>query len=111
MKAEQRKELQTNSLVRFLERLKHNFKGGPSRKATVIWGIVILALGVFVVWRIASLRSEANNSNRWLAVDEFSALDLDRYVRSDEGPVADFVKKNSGTVQANIIRLEKARKD
>jgi hypothetical protein len=112
MKAEERKELQTNSLVRLLGRLKHNFKGGPSRKATVIWGIVILALVVFVVWRIASSRSEANNSARWVAVDEFTALDLDRYAQSEpEGPVFEFVKKNSGTIQANESQREKAKKD
>ncbi|MBI1915509.1 MAG: hypothetical protein HYS12_12355 [Planctomycetes bacterium] len=103
MKAEQRKELQANSLVRFLGRLKQNFKGGPalSRKATVIWGIVILALLVFVGWRIASSRSEANNSARWVTLDSLSGTDeLDQ-----------FIDKNQGTIQANVARLQKARKD
>jgi len=101
MKAEQRKELQTNSLVRFIGRLKSNFKGAPSRKATVVWGIVILALVVFAGWRIASSRAEANNSARWVALDSLSGPDaLDEYI-----------DKNRGTVQGNVARLQKARKD
>ncbi len=101
MKAEQRKELQTNSLVRFLGRLKQNFKGGASRKATIIWGIVLLALVVFVAWRIASLRSEANDSARWVTLDSLSG--------SDE--VDEFISKNQGTIQASVARLQKARKN
>ena|SRR5262249_26638424 len=101
MKAEQRKELQTNSLIRFWGRLRENFKGGVSRKTTVIWSIVILALVVFVGWRIASARAEANNSARWVALDSLSGTDeLDA-----------FIEKNPGTIQANVARLQKARKD
>jgi len=101
MKAEQRKELQTNSLVRFLGRLRQNFKGGTSRKATVIWGIVILALVVFVAWRITSSRAEANDSARWVALDSLS--------RADE--LDEYIDKHRDTVQGNVARLQRARKD
>ena len=100
MKAEQRKELQTNSLVRFFGRLKQNFAGAPSRKATVLWGIVLLALVVFIGWRIASSRSATNNSRRWVELDSITrAEDLDA-----------FIDKNPGTVQAHVARLHRARK-
>src|SRR6266545_3128966 len=101
MKADQRKELQTNSLVRFIKHLKQNFKATPSRKATVIWGIVILALVVFIGWRIASSRSQANNSRRWVELDSLAGAE----------ELNEFIDKNRGTVQAHVARLQLARGD
>jgi tetratricopeptide (TPR) repeat protein len=101
MKADQRKELQTNSLVRFIGRLKQNFKGAPSRKATVIWGIVVLALVVFIGWKIASSLSTKNNSRRWVELDSLAGAD----------ELNEFIDKNRGTVQAHVARLQIARAD
>jgi len=101
MKAEERKELQTNSLIRFFGRLKHSARGGLSRKAAVIWGLVILALVVFIGWRIASGLSEKRNSARWVELDRASSIDdLDA-----------FIQKNRGTVQAHAARLQQARQN
>jgi len=99
MKAEQRKELQTNSLVRFIGRLKQNFRVAPSRKATVIWGIIILALVVFIGWRIASSVSAKNNSRRWVELDSLAG----------ENDLNKFIDENRGTVQAQVARLQVAR--
>src|SRR5436305_1047991 len=99
MKAEERKELQTNSLVRLFGRIRNSAKGGLSRKAAVIWGLVILALIVLLGWRYASARSEQRNSKRWLDLDEATSPDdLDA-----------FIQDNRGTVQAQAARLQRAR--
>jgi hypothetical protein len=99
MKAEERKELQTNSLVRFVGRLRHGFKGGTSRKAVVIWSIIGLAVVVFIGWKIIANISERRNSQRWLDLDMAKTPnDLD-----------EFIDKNKGTVQANVARLFQAR--
>src|SRR4051812_38071748 len=101
MKAEERKELQTNSLVRFFGRLRNTGKAGLSRKAAVIWGLVILALVVFLGWRFASGLSEKRNSQRWLELDEVP----------DTKDLEAFIQKNQGTVQANAARLQLARQN
>jgi tetratricopeptide (TPR) repeat protein len=101
MKAEERKQLQTNSLVQFIGRVKHNLKTGPSRRTVVIWGIVALGVLVFASWKFFSWRSTRNNSERWVNLDELnSPSDLDEYIQ-----------KNEGTVQARVARLQKARDD
>lgn len=99
MKAEERKELQTNSLARFIGRLKHNLKAGPSKRTTVIWGIVLLALAVFVGWRIASAVTAKRNSHRSLELLMAPSTDA----------LDEFIDKNKGTVQAQIARLQVAR--
>lgn len=101
MKAEQRKELQTNSLVRFVGRLGHGFKSNTSRRTAVVWGIVLLALVVFIGWRIVAGISERKNSRRWLELDMASA----------PGDLETLIKQNKGTVQANVARLLQARQD
>ena len=101
MKAEERKELQTNSLVRFVGRLRHGFKGGTSRKTAVVWGIIGLAVVVFIGWRIIAGISARNNSRRWLEQDlAASPEDLDP-----------FIDQNKGTVPANVARLYQARQN
>ena len=102
MKAEERKELQTNSLVRFVGRLRHGFKGfkgGTSRRAAVIWGIIGLAVVVFIGWRIIAGISERNNSQRWLTLDKAGSPD----------ELDNFIDNNKGTVQANVAKLFQAR--
>src|SRR5262245_33996421 len=105
MKAEERKELQTNSLIRFVGRvrqsLKGGFKGGTSRRTKVVWGIVLLAAVVFIIWRIVASVSASRNSHRWVQLGLFTP----------PGEVEDFIAANSGTTQARAARLQQARAD
>lgn len=101
MKAEERKELQTNSLARFVTRLKHNLKSGPSRRTTVVWGLILLALFLFIGWRFFSNQAEKRNSARWLKLD----------TASSPSDLQDLIEANKGTVQAHAARLLVARQD
>ena len=99
MKAEERKELQTNSLVRFFGRIKDNFKGTPSRRATVIWGIILLALVVFIAWKFIANANARRNSERWTKLN--TATDADQ--------LKELIAQNKGTMAAHAARLQVAR--
>jgi hypothetical protein len=101
MKAEERKELQTNSLARFVRRLKNNFKKGPSRRTTIVWSLILLAVVLFIGWKFFSNLADKRNSARWLALDQAgSTADLDALIEA-----------NKGTTQAHVARLLLARQD
>jgi hypothetical protein len=65
MKAQHRKELQTNALADRLGRLLQSAKEGPSRTTVVIWSLALLAAAVFLGWwgydRYAKKENSAEN--------------------------------------------------
>ena len=70
MKAEHRKELETNVLAHQLERAYQGIKQGPSR-ATILWiGGAAVVLLVYLLFRYFMASSEATASARWLTLDE-----------------------------------------
>jgi len=79
MKAEHRKELQTNALADSLGRIVQGFKGGvksrPTNRTLAIWGAVLLAVGLFFGWRYYSKSSDQKLSSAWLKVDEAASVD------------------------------------
>jgi hypothetical protein len=70
MKAEHRKELESNVLAHQLERAYHGLKQGPSR-TTVIWVVgAVAVLLVYLLFRYFMSSSEATTSARWLKLDD-----------------------------------------
>jgi hypothetical protein len=86
MKAEHRKELQTNVLADTLGRFWLNLKTAPSSSTVVIWVFVLLAVGLLVLWRYWYLNTQATNSVLWVKVENASNQeDLDAIIAKDSG--------------------------
>jgi hypothetical protein len=101
MKAEERKELKTNTLVHTLERVKDGLKQGPSRRTVVVLGVLGLVVLLFVVWKIAANLSEKRNSKRWEEL----------YTAKSPAELDSLVEQNKNTVQGRAARLQIARDD
>src|SRR5262245_27100477 len=72
MKAEHRKELQTNYLADHLGRMVQGMRSGPqSTGSMVAWVLISLTIGTVVVWYFASANS--NRSPQWVKFDEDSS--------------------------------------
>jgi tetratricopeptide (TPR) repeat protein len=101
MKAEHRKELQTNVLADKLGRFVQGLREGPSRGAVLFWGLVLAAVIVFFVVRYFIRSSEEAASELWNRWDQASSpLQLDA-----------LAKDNAGKMQARLARFELARLD
>src|SRR5437899_1174883 len=78
MKAEHRKELQTNTLAdhigRWIQGLRHGMKAKPAPSTLVVMIFVFLALVVFVGWRYYSSSQQRKRSHLWLELDEARSL-------------------------------------
>src|SRR5439155_24748358 len=90
MKAEHRKELQTNVLADRLGKLvqgfREGFKGRPTNTSLLIWGGIALALVLIVGWKIYSSVTTKNRSAEWLQLDEASGpTELRKIAEKDNG--------------------------
>jgi hypothetical protein len=101
MKAEHRKELQTNVLADRLGKAIQGIKEGPSRGTMLFVGVVALAgLLIFVWWYFWST-SQAAESARWAAWDGLTnPAALDSFAQN---------KDNQGTTQGRVARFQIAR--
>lgn len=70
MKAEHRKELQTNILADTIGHLLRSSKEGMSRGVLLILGLVALAVVVYLGWLYFSRVGVENRSAMWLKVDQ-----------------------------------------
>jgi tetratricopeptide (TPR) repeat protein len=101
MKAEHRKELETNKLADKIGKVVQSFKEGPSRNATIYGSLVLVAVALFFVYRWVSENAKSTDSNRWLQLLQSGTReDLDRQL-----------KENPDTEQARLDRLQLARLD
>jgi tetratricopeptide (TPR) repeat protein len=101
MKAEHRKELETNKLADKIGGFVESFKEGPSRNAIIYGSVVLVALVLFVVYRWVSANATANDSARWLSWDQVSTRET----------LDSFISENSDTEQGRLARFERARLD
>jgi tetratricopeptide (TPR) repeat protein len=101
MKAEHRKELQTNVLADRLGKAIQGIKEGPSRGTMLFVGVVALAgLLIFIWWYFWST-SQAADSARWAAWDGLTTpAALDSFAQN---------KENQGTTQGRVARFQIAR--
>src|SRR5947209_19133543 len=72
MKAEERKHLETNSLIETVTTLVEKGKHGLSRNAWMVIGVVSLAVVLFFVWRGFSSWSQTRDAERWVSWDRMA---------------------------------------
>jgi tetratricopeptide (TPR) repeat protein len=97
MKAEHRKELQTNVLADSIGRFWLSLKEAPSSTTVVVWVFVLLAAGLFILWLYWSRTTLANSSVYWVKVENASSLDdlnaiIDKDPNSRPARTARFLK-------------------
>jgi len=124
MKAEERKGLETNTLVTLLKKSAEDLKQGPSRTTLTVVGVIALVVILYLIWRYFAFGASATDSARWLRWDELSDpeellklppedlknMSLDR--RQEEMQVAlldKFIKNNPGSTQERLTRFQLAR--
>jgi hypothetical protein len=101
MKAEHRKELETNKLADKIGGVVQSFKEGPSRNAIIYGSIVVVAILLIIVYRWVSANATATDSNRWLRLEQITSRD----------ELQSFSKENPDTEQGRVARLQLARID
>lgn len=98
MKAEHRKELQTNVLADRMGRLVQGMRSTKGTSSLVAWVLAILAVGTFIAWYLAS-GSGAATSQAWVSVyDNVSPITL-----------AQTESSNPGTLPARTAQFQQAR--
>jgi hypothetical protein len=70
MKAEHRKELESNVLVQQLEKAYQGLRQGPSRTTWIWVGGIAVVVFVYVLFRFFMASSEKTASDRWLKLDQ-----------------------------------------
>src|SRR5207248_3631029 len=96
MKAEHRKELETNVLAERMGRMVKRVRERPRRRSTlyVVGGIFVVVALYLVMNRISASKEE--NSRHWVMLDEGSRQALDSlansYADSNQGKAARFQK-------------------
>jgi hypothetical protein len=103
MKAEHRKELQTNVLADRLGHFMQSMKEGPSRGTVLLIAAVVLIIGLGYTWRFLSRSSEKSDSERWVKWNEVTTpAELQGLLDN---------KDLEGTQQARLARFLAARKN
>lgn len=99
MKAEHRKELQTNVLADRVGKLVESVKAGPKPSSLIVAGLAVLALLLYVVWRSVSASSLTSRSALWVKVGAASDVDA----------LAALAQDHRGTMPARVARFQEAR--
>lgn len=94
MKAEHRKELQTNYLADHLGRWLQGLKAGPKSSTVVIWMAVLVIAALVAGWWFWSKASAKDRSALWLKLDEATNAE----------ELAKLAKDNRGTIPAQVAR-------
>jgi len=113
MKAEHRKELQTNILADALGRLLQGAKEGLSRSVLLIIGLFALVVMIYLGWLYFSRASMESRSAMWLKVDEGDRkLDTAANIGQIEEAVKELdetAKEKPETVSSRVMRFACAR--
>jgi tetratricopeptide (TPR) repeat protein len=126
MKAEHRKELQTNTLADNLGRMMQGARHPPSRKILLSCGALLLAVVLIVLWRVFSHQSESDNSARTVALENLSEGQAVEKLAQDARPegsldwnqqrekldlkvLQNFAEEHKGYSQEREARMEMAR--
>src|SRR4051794_33450609 len=121
MKAEHRKELETNVLADRLGHLVTNFKQGISRSTAIVLGVIALGVVLFLIWRYFHLASQDRNASLWFAWDQLNAPEeFDRLAAQNPTTQRDQLElkrleefaseqKNKGTTQARLAQFQIGR--
>lgn len=108
MKADHRKELQTNVLADSMGRLIQGLKSGKPSTQGILWLIAVLALGTIALWYYAG-RSTSSDSKAWTDLDR--ELQDNKQVDPNKKQVelAEISRKYPGTMASRAARFERAR--
>lgn len=98
MKAQHRKELQTNTLADSLGRLIQGLKSGSNNFLYLVCLFVLAAAALFFGVRYFYQKSEQKTARLWSKLAAATKTDLE-----------EIAKQNPGTMQSRIARLEQAR--
>jgi len=105
MKAEHRKELQTNALADSMGRLYQEFKTRPQSASIAVWVLGVLAVVIFVVWYFTA-GAATSRSALWVQIES------DSYVRSPQEALDDFTRiaaDSPKTIPGRTARFQEAR--
>lgn len=131
MKAEERKELETNTLVTLLEKGAEGLKKGPPKTTYYIIGGILVVVVLFFVWQYFSRQAWDRDAERWLSWQNVATpqeinrlVDEARKANPQEwgmmGPedqrlmgqllcLDKFIKDNEGSGQARLARYQRSR--
>jgi tetratricopeptide (TPR) repeat protein len=127
MKAEHRKELETNALANYLGTALQHAKEGPSQKVVLYGGLAVLVVVLIATFVYFSTRSKDSDALRWEQWDELNLKVKSDLKPSDLSKLAEeypgmppptlerldelnkFEAANAGTPQARLVRYQKAR--
>lgn len=106
MKAEHRKELQTNVLADRLGRMVQDFKGGPKPNTLYLVGFLVAALVLYGVWKIYSGVKLSEASTQWVTLDH-----VDQVVKSTAAleQYETLARDQRGTVVGRTAQFQMAR--
>ena len=116
MKAEHRKELQTNVLADTLGRALRGVKQRPSRNTVLVASLVLLAVVLFAVWRYFSTSAAESDSDHWVQLDSLATPEqLEKFTENKDlqdtaqGRLANFklarLKLNQGLRDLGSLRI------
>jgi hypothetical protein len=105
MKAEHRKELQTNVLADRMGRLLQSMKSGPRKTSSLAWLFVLLAAGTFVLWQYYARASQTGRSALWVTLESAANNPAD-----GDQTLQKIADANPNTIPARVARLELARR-
>lgn len=113
MKAEHRKELQTNALAEGIARFVEGVKAGPSRAGLLVWGLLALGVIGFLAWRHFSSAHLEQVSHQWSKVDDIGeqlagAKDMNQ-VEEALNEINQTAASQTGTPAARALRFQEAR--
>jgi hypothetical protein len=98
MKAEHRKELQTNLLADRMGRLVQGMKTAPRSQSAIVWVLVGLGLATVIGWYIANA-TRGSLAAAWVQLEEQGTKDSWQAVQ----------EKYPGTIAARTARFQEAR--
>jgi tetratricopeptide (TPR) repeat protein len=101
MKAEQRKELQSNTLAQTISHTLEGLKEGPSRGTVLFLVVLALVLVLIFTWRYFLHAARETDSGRWLQWDDITSQDQLTKFMDD--------KELQGTTQGRLARFLAAR--
>ncbi len=130
MKAEQRKHLETNTLVEGLGKLAHGFQQGFTRSFwLLVGGIVVVGILIYV-WNLAATHSQQRSASLWYKWNQLDGVEeVDKQMgaleekerqhlmfglgtvkeRMDLERLEKFAQENGSTVQGRLARFQLAR--
>src|SRR5437870_3034555 len=105
MKAEHRKELQTNALADTMGRIYQEIRARPQSASIAVWVLGVLAVVIFVIWFFTA-GAATSRSALWVQ------LEGDSYVKSPQEALTSYAQiasESPKTIPGRTARFQEAR--